>query len=564
MTPYQQLNAAYLAMIAHCPNACVELGLDEQLNRLPSPAPTDREQLLAKADAVLAAAEQCVDLDFDQQQDVTLMRLSAERVHFMHKLEREGRRRDHALPRAGEQISGGIFLLMSRDPRQAEQRLDNIRQRLAAVPALLEGTLAQLDRPIARWVQIEHDTLEELPSLFQSIQQWAEQVTYSDQPALQHNITSALDAIAAYRQGLDALPTATDFTLGEENARTLVALNGIELSLEQIHQHTRDFVADTLANLEQLRQTLVARYQLPEDTDADGVHQFLNQRFAVAVPDGRLQAVIERYQAEAERIGEFIQARQLFDEPDDHAMTIMRTPEFMAPMIPAGAMMQPAALADGTKTSQIYLTLSEALLDEHTELGIPVMMIHEGIPGHHLQLATASGNDSLVRRVFPAMELAEGWTTMLEDYMLDIGYMGELTDEARFIAKRDISRLSARVAIDLYFMTGQRHYLDIGYPVDTSSDDPFVNAGRLLKVVTGFTDGRVQGELNWYSQEPGYPMSYLVGNVLMWQLKRDFVHDGNALARDRAFHREVLACGNLPMAMVRARLAQRGRLRAAN
>ena len=38
---------------------------------------------------------------------------------------------------------------------------------------------------------------------------------------------------------------------------------------------------------------------------------------------------------------------------------------------------------------------------------------------------------------------------------------------------------------------------------------------------TGFTDGRVQAELNWYSSEQGYPLSYLTGNRLVWQLKED-------------------------------------------
>ena len=90
------------------------------------------------------------------------------------------------------------------------------------------------------------------------------------------------------------------------------------------------------------------------------------------------------------------------------------------------------------------------------------MMIHEGIPGHHLQLATASTHPSIVRRHFEAMEHAEGWTTMLEDYMLDQGYMGELTDEARFSGKRDISRLGARTAIDLFFMSGNKDFLDLG------------------------------------------------------------------------------------------------------
>ena len=36
------------------------------------------------------------------------------------------------------------------------------------------------------------------------------------------------------------------------------------------------------------------------------------------------------------------------------------------------------------------------------------MMIHEGIPGHHLQLTWAAKHPMLIRRVFDAMDLAEG------------------------------------------------------------------------------------------------------------------------------------------------------------
>ena len=148
------------------------------------------------------------------------------------------------------------------------------------------------------------------------------------------------------------------------------------------------------------------------------------------------------------------------------------------------------------------------------------------------------------------MDQAEGWTTMLEDYMLDVGYMGELTDEARFVAKRDTNRIGARVAIDLFFMTGERGFLDVGVDVDHTDDgdydrsDPFVAAGRLLRAATGFAPGRVEAELNWYSQERGYPLSYLTGNRLVWELKRDVskaqAGSLNGLTLDRAFHRASL------------------------
>ena len=147
---------------------------------------------------------------------------------------------------------------------------------------------------------------------------------------------------------------------------------------------------------------------------------------------------------------------------------------------------------------------------------------------------------------------------MLEDYMLDMGYMEDLEDEARFIGKHDISRIGARVAIDLFFMTGERKYLDVGVDCDVSSDDPFVAAGSLLQQVTGFSDDRVQSELNWNSKERGYPLSYLTGNVLTWQLKREVTEAAarrspplRGVELDREFHRIYLEAGNMPLSMLR-------------
>jgi uncharacterized protein (DUF885 family) len=216
----------------------------------------------------------------------------------------------------------------------------------------------------------------------------------------------------------------------------------------------------------------------------------------------------------------------------------------------------------------VYLTLSEELLDEHTELAIPNMMIHEGIPGHHLQLATAAGHPSVVRRHMDAMDQAEGWTTRLEDYMLDVGYLSELADEARLIGKRDINRIGARVVIDLFFMTGERDYLDVGVPYDDSSNDPFALAGSLLRAVTGFVPSRVQAELNWYSQERGYPLSYLTGNRMVLELEQDVAkantQSTECYALDRRFHQVFLNAGNMPVRFLRRAFEHEGLLPSAS
>jgi uncharacterized protein (DUF885 family) len=100
-------------------------------------------------------------------------------------------------------------------------------------------------------------------------------------------------------------------------------------------------------------------------------------------------------------------------------------------------------------------------------------------------------------------------------------------------------------------MTGDRRFLDVGVDCDLSSPDPFVAAGNLLQKVTGFVPSRVQAELNWYSQERGYPLSYLTGNALVWEMKNQIIatQAGNleGLELDKRFHEIYLKSGNMPL-----------------
>ena len=92
--------------------------------------------------------------------------------------------------------------------------------------------------------------------------------------------------------------------------------------------------------------------------------------------------------------------------------------------------------------------------------------------------------------------------------------------------------------------------------------------------MTGFVPSRVQSELNWYSQERGYPLSYLTGNRLVWQLKHDLaetrrasapdalVSEDDALALDREFHKLYLESGNMPLSFLRRVLRHQGLLAA--
>lgn len=546
------------------PQRRLTLGLLDGLGALPDPRLEAEQADLAEARALLARVEalRTDGLDADTLVDLDLARLMLELELYLATVPFNGDVRAAQLPQAGAVVGDGVFLLFISDPRPLNARLDDITSRLEATPAYLEALLGRLGRPVDRWVRVELDTLEGLPDLFATVLAAA-----ADYPALDRlraAIQTAEAALTGYAARLAALPTVSTFAIGHEATERLLQLKGLELDAQGLKALAARFLAHVDQSLRGLRDRLVVRHGLPETSAVADVHDFLNKRFAVTIRPGQLDDVLGHYERERGRLLDYVRDLDLFPVPDDQDMRIMRTPAFMAPTIPAGAMMPPPPFREGDAISQVYLTLSEELLDEHNLLGIPMMMLHEGIPGHHLQLTHAARNPSLVRRHFDSLDLAEGWTTYLEDYLLDIGLLGDLTDEARFIAHRDIARLGARVAIDLFFMTGDRSFLEVGVPADLSSDDPFEAAGNLLQMVTGFTPGRVQSELNWYSIERGYPLSYLAGNDAVWSLKREMAEACagrlEGLALDRAFHRAFLEAGNMPVSYLRRVFQSQGLL----
>ena len=561
----QQINEQLLALIRDNVDLSVALGMPDHLNRLDDPSLEAMLDQVQRARALIETIDVSRGEDFYERLDLELTRLYLEQWVFFDTLELNGQPLRQQKPQGVDGVSGGIFQLFVNDEREASDRLADILSRLEAAPGYLAAELAVLNIPVRRWRDIEVEQAAGLPELFETILNWARENAFVRLDALEAAVAATNAALEHYAGTLADMPTTDAFSIGREQMEALLDVKRIGKTPEALRQMAADYMSATREELEALRDRLVAKYQLADDTDLAALHDFLNERYAVALTDGRLASVLDHYNAEKEKITAWNKARGLFPIPEDQDMVIIQTPGFLEPVIPAGAMWPPLPLRDGTRKSMVHLTLKEDELAEHTHLGIPIMMVHEGIPGHHLQFASASLQPSLIRRLFSANEHAEGWTTMLEDYMLDNGYVeDELIDEVRFITKRDISRLVARVGIDLYFMSGDKRFLEVGLDLSFDSEDPFENAALLLKTATGFTDGRVQAELNWYSTEHGYPLSYLTGNRLVWELKNELAENNpkNLPSEDldREFHRIYLESGCMPVSALRSVFSHEGLL----
>ena len=566
MSDFLSISQKFKGFILSDADTSMGLGDNHYLDQLADPSLDHLKNNTAEARFLLTTIESCQVDDFNQKLDIDLMARYLKQQIFFAELELDGQPQRCRKPGGVDGISEGIFQLFVNDDRKAEPRLDNILSRLQQAPEYLKVEAEVITQPIQRWCDVEIEQGEGLPDLFATIFNWAKETNYEKQAELQLAIDECNKALSLYLEDLKNRECLIDFKIGKDKVNKLLALRNIKQSPAELIQMARDFMADTQTLLASLNKRLCKKYELDITTSNEDLHEFLNAKFAAKIKNGKLDSVLDYYSDQINAINQFIEQRHLFALPAQQEIRLLQTPSFLEPVIPAGAMWPPLALRPGKKTSLVYLTLKEDQLAEHTELGIPVMMIHEGIPGHHLQFATAAQHPSFIRRIFSANEHAEGWTTMLEDYMLDVGYISDdLVDEVRFIAKREMSRLVARVGIDLYFMTGERDYLDVGLDLGfkTSdgkdsdySDDVFENAAKLLKTATGFTDGRVQAELNWYSSEQSYPLSYLTGNRLVWKLKQDIQaankKELDPLALDQAFHKVYLESGCMPVENLRS------------
>ena len=569
MLSHEAFVGAYHAHFTRTPNQRQRLGITDDIGRLPSPDDADRIETVREAESLLREVQalEPAARDFDTRLDLELARLAlANEIHLL-TLEIDGVPEQRRKPRVGDAIGDPLVELMVLDPRPAHERLTDVVGRLEDVPSYAAGKLRTFDRPLERWRNIDREICSGLPELFGHLLAWAEGEAFPGFARLERAIAGARDALEAYDRGLAAMETSRELHLAPGDGAKIIANRGIALTPNELHGIATKFLRENRAQIAELTSRLRPKYGLPADASSHELSAELKRRHPALEPGEPVDNILDRYRDASKEIRSFVEERDLFPIPASQDIRILRTPTFAVPMIPAGAMISPAPFREGVRTSIVYLTLEEGRVGEHTKLDIPMMMVHEGIPGHHLQLATASLHPSTIRRHADFMDHGEGWTTMLEDYMLDVGFHPEVADEMRFVAKRDIARLGARVAIDLFFMTGERDFLDVGVDADIANPDPFVAAGALLASVTDFSPGRIQAELNFYSLERGYPLSYLTGNHLVWQLKRDVANAQRGklegLALDRVFHRTYLESGNMPVRLLRRVFEHQGLLPAA-
>ena len=456
--------------------------------------------------------------------DLVLAELRGDRV--LHSFERW--RRQPSL--YSDVITRGAYYILLRAYGTVEDRLAMLAERLAEAPAALDAARANLDpaRVPPEWIAIAERTAPagaaflraELPKALPDTS-LGRAVRVSLIPAA-NAAADALDRYVAWLRA-DLLPKARGtFAIGREafealwKEKELIDHDASSLRAfgEDLFRETEGKIAD-------------AARALGDDDWRDSVARLVRDH-----PEA--DQLVDTYRVEMERSREAVTLSSIASLPYGEDLTVETMPDFQRTTYPYAAYVA-AAPFEANRRGRFWVTLPMADDDErtrrerlegHPRAGIPVIAVHEGYPGHHLQLTYAADNASLARKALRSNLMVEGWGLYVEELMTEIGFLD--SPETRLLRLKDLLWRAARVVVDVGLATGEMSFDEaVAYMVARPKLEP----------------PNAIAEVRRYTLTPTQPSSYALGREAILGLREKARAKGWGM---RFFHDKLLGAGSLP------------------
>jgi uncharacterized protein (DUF885 family) len=447
-----------------------------------------------------------------------------------------------------------VFDLM---PTDTEQDWQNIASRLALVPATLYGYRETLSR--AR----DNGRVSAIRQVRASAEQCS--AWTGDDSDFFAGLISGADVPAALEEAL---------TAGASAAREAVADFGRFLESELApHAPSRDAVGRE-------SYSLASRYFLGATVDLDETYAWGWQELARIqsdmqatahriVPRASVEDAIAALDADAARRIDGKEAfRQWMQRLADRAIADLTDTHFDIPepirtieccLAPTtdGGIYYTGPSEDFSRPGRMWWAVPEGV-DSFSTWREVTTVFHEGVPGHHLQIAQTAYRSELLNRwqrlLCWVSGHGEGWALYSERLMDDLGYLSDPADRMGMLAAQAFR--AVRVIVDI----GMHLELEIpaDNPVDFSPGERWTPDLGLafMRAFSRINDASLPFELNRYLGWPGQAPSYKVGERI-WLAARDDARERSIGEFDlKGFHRAALDLGSLGLDPLRNALAR--------
>jgi uncharacterized protein (DUF885 family) len=457
-----------------------------------------------------------------------------------------------------EYISDSVYLLLTQSSLPRERNVKNAASRMAFIPKIVEAAKANLRNPPEVYVKTAIARNKGAIAFYESgiYEVGGETPQLSEIKPVAGKILPVLKDYQKFLED-DLLPRSKgDWRIGKEKfAHKLDLELDAGLTAEQV-------IKDAEAELERVERELyfIARQlwgttqpgkPLPADT-AEGRRETIRRVLDELNKDhGSPEDLVKDAKATVAAIKRFIKDKDIVRSPDPDHCQVLEMPEFQRGF--SVAYLNQAPPLD-SKANSVYAVSPpakewdarkvESYLQEYNRYMLQILTIHEGYPGHYVQLEYSNRHPSLIRRVLYSGVFAEGWAVYTEQMMLDQGYgKGDLA--LRLNQLKFYLRAVANAIFDY-----KMHCTDL-------SDE---EALKFLMERVYQSEGEARGKIVRAKLSSCQLSTYFVGRMAFYRLRQEVQKEQGDKFDLGRYHEAVLDHGTLPVKylpeLVRERLAK--------
>ena len=186
-----------------------------------------------------------------------------------------------------------------------------------------------------------------------------------------------------------------------------------------------------------------------------------------------------------------------------------------------------AGTADGTRPA--WFNMNTYRPQEQVKYRTEALVLHETVPGHHLQVGLARELQGLpeFRKVFTAAAFSEGWALYAESLGPELGVYADPTTKFGQLASEQFRAVRLVVDTGLHAMGWSRD--------------------RAREYFSLHVPSQSLAEIDRYIARPGQALAYKLGELKIKELRRKAEQAFGARFDVREFHDVVLRSGTLPL-----------------
>ncbi|HEV3410585.1 MAG TPA: DUF885 family protein, partial [Chthoniobacterales bacterium] len=388
------------------------------------------------------------DLSLDDRLDAEALLAQVEReLHEQSTLHRPQR---DPLYWSGIVANATVFLLV-RDDLPLEERQKRARARARLLPRLADQARATFEG--AKSSEISAELCEIAARQLRASSTFYKQGFPEAAGGNAEDTAEALAKLAEFFEQLARKATGSP-RLGSAYAATFRVGTGIDEPVENVlARAVVDLVAKKREAAEYGRQ--VWPELLPEETPPREDSALLRRLFerVAADRDSNVDEYFATWQAHVREVEAFVREKRIITLPDPLTLIVDRSPAFFVGQS-VGGVYPSGPYAPEAKTI-LFLPMPppdaneaqrDAFFRDFNRSFNRMIVPHELIPGHYVQLKFAARDPHKIRAVFPDPIYVEGWGTFCERLLLDEGWGGALPRLAHL--KKQLENI-ARCIVDI-------------------------------------------------------------------------------------------------------------------